>query len=80
MYPIYIDAKRAYGRGERRVGRANAVWWPLSKDIADAAVKLGLGALHEVNKSHPRDWDNPGRVRIQWKKDGKLMQPRIKTS
>jgi hypothetical protein len=56
------------------------VWWPLSKDIADASTALGLATLHEVNKSHPRDWENPGRVRVQWKKDGRLMNPMIRTS
>ncbi|KAJ6532712.1 signal recognition particle, SRP19 subunit [Mycena vulgaris] len=79
IYPIYIDAKRAYGTGQRRVPRAHAVWWPLSKDIADATNALGLATLHEVNKSHPRDWENPGRVRVQWKKDGRLMNPTIRT-
>nr|GAT54825.1 predicted protein [Mycena chlorophos] len=79
IYPIYIDAKRAYGTGLRRVPRADAVWWPLSKDIADAAASLGLSTLHEVNKSHPRDWENPGRVRVQWKKDGRLVNPMFKT-
>ncbi|PPQ82239.1 hypothetical protein CVT26_009257 [Gymnopilus dilepis] len=79
IYPIYIDAKRPYGTGQRRVERAKSVWWPLSKDIADAASRLGLGTLHEVHKFHPRDWENPGRVRVQWKKDGKLMNPAIKT-
>ena len=56
------------------------MWWPLSKDIADATNRLGLGTLHEVNKAHPRDWENPGRVRVQWKKDGRLVNPAIKTS
>jgi len=79
IYPIYLDAKRPYGPGQRRVERAKSLWWPLSKDIADAANQLGLGTLHEVNKSHPRDWDNPGRVRVQWKKDGRLINPIIKT-
>ncbi|KAJ7054403.1 signal recognition particle, SRP19 subunit [Mycena amicta] len=79
IYPIYLDAKRSYGTGLRRVPRVNAVWWPLSKDIADAAMSLGLPALHEVNKSHPRDWENPGRVRVQWKKDGRLVNPVLKT-
>ncbi|KAI0634775.1 signal recognition particle SRP19 subunit [Trametes polyzona] len=79
IYPIYIDAKRPCGRGERRIPRAKSVWWPLSKDIADATNRLGLGTLHEVNKSHPRDWENPGRVRVQWKKDGRLVNPAIKT-
>ncbi|KAM5541741.1 hypothetical protein V8D89_004470 [Ganoderma adspersum] len=79
IYPIYIDAKRPCGTGERRIARAKSVWWPLSKDIADATNRLGLGTLHEVNKSHPRDWENPGRVRVQWKKDGRLVNPAIKT-
>ncbi|KAG2053149.1 signal recognition particle, SRP19 subunit [Suillus hirtellus] len=79
IYPIYIDAKRPYGTGERRVAREKSVWWPLSKDIADATSRLGLGTLHEVQKSHPRDWENPGRVRVQWKKDGRLLNPAIKT-
>ena len=80
IYPIYLDAKRPYGTGERRVKREKALWWPLSKDIADAANRLGLGVLHEVTKSHPRDWENPGRVRVLWKKDGRLVNPVIKTS
>ncbi|KAF8970149.1 signal recognition particle, SRP19 subunit [Flammula alnicola] len=79
IYPIYLDAKRPYGTGQRRVERAKSLWWPLSKDIADAANRLGLGTLHEVNKAHPRDWENPGRVRVQWKKEGKLINPVIKT-
>jgi len=79
VYPIYIDAKRPYGTGERRVPRSKSIWWPLSKDIADATNRLGLGTLHEVNKVHPRDWENPGRVRVQWKKDGRLMNSAIKT-
>lgn len=80
IYPIYLDAKRPYGTGQRRVERAKSLWWPLSKDIADAAVRLGLGTLHEVTKSHPRDWENPGRVRVQWKKDGGPVNPAIKSS
>ncbi|KAL5514323.1 hypothetical protein ACEPAG_2411 [Sanghuangporus baumii] len=79
IYPIYIDAKRRYGVGSRRIARTKAVWWPLSKDIAEATTRLGLGTLHEVQKSHPSDWDNPGRVRVQWKRDGKLVNERIRT-
>lgn len=80
IYPIYIDAKRPYGKGERRISREKGVWWPLSKDIADATNRLGLGTIHEVNKVHPRDWENPGRVRVQWKKDGRLINSAIRTS
>ncbi|KAI0088871.1 signal recognition particle, SRP19 subunit [Irpex rosettiformis] len=78
VYPIYIDAKRAYGTGQRRVPREKSVWWPLSRDMAEAAGRLGFGTLHEAQKFHPRDWENPGRVRVQLKKDGKLVNPRIR--
>jgi len=79
IYPIYIDAKRPYATGYRRISRSKSVWWPLSKDIADACSRLGLGTLHEVNKMHPSDWENPGRVRVQWKKDGRPVNSTIKT-
>ncbi|KAL0958059.1 hypothetical protein HGRIS_000237 [Hohenbuehelia grisea] len=79
IYPIYIDAKRPYATGERRVKREKSVWWPLSKDIAEATNRLGLGTLHEMQKAHPRDWENPGRVRVLWKKDGRLVNPAITT-
>jgi signal recognition particle subunit SRP19 len=80
IYPIYLDAKRPYGTGLRRISRAKGLWWPLSKDITEASIRLGLGAIHEVNKAHPRDWENPGRVRVGWKKNGQLVNPSIKTS
>ncbi|KAI0000639.1 signal recognition particle, SRP19 subunit [Russula compacta] len=79
IYPIYIDAKRPYRTGARRISRSKSVWWPLSKDIADACSRLGLGTLHEVNKMHPSDWENPGRVRVQWKKDGRPVNSNIST-
>ncbi|KAI6002950.1 signal recognition particle, SRP19 subunit [Pisolithus albus] len=69
IYPIYIDAKRPYGKGERRIAR----------EKSDATNRLGTGTIHEVNKVHPRDWENPGRVRVQWKKDGRLLNNAIGT-
>ncbi|KAG6907702.1 hypothetical protein DXG01_007758 [Tephrocybe rancida] len=79
IYPIYIDAKRPYATGQRRVPRTKSLWWPLSKDIVEAAMRLGFRTVHEVNKAHPRDWENPGRVRVEWKVDGRLANPLVKT-
>ncbi|KAH8115967.1 hypothetical protein DFH11DRAFT_1876538 [Phellopilus nigrolimitatus] len=45
---------------------------------ADASAHLGT--LHEVQKRHPRDWANPGRVRVQFKRDERPANERIKTS
>jgi signal recognition particle subunit SRP19 len=52
----------------------------LSKDITDAAVHLRLMTIHEPNKRHPKDWDNPGRVRVELKRNGRFMNPAIKSS
>ncbi|KAG8912516.1 signal recognition particle subunit [Tulasnella sp. 417] len=80
VYPIYIDAKRAYATGQRRVAREKSVWWPRSDDILAAVSSLRLSALHEPIKCHPRDWGNPGRVKVQWKQpDGRLTNPAIPT-
>jgi len=79
IYPIYIDAKRPFAKGQRRIARSKSVWWPLSKDLAQAAQVIGIQCLHESNKSHPRDWENPGRIKVLWKKDGELVYQRAKT-
>lgn len=80
IYPIYIDAKRPYGTGTRRISRSKAVWWPLVRDISEALNRLQLRSVIELDKSHPQDWENPGRVRVQWKKEGQLVNSSIKTS
>jgi signal recognition particle subunit SRP19 len=79
IYPIYLDAKQPYGTA-RRIAREHSLWWPLSTDINAAANRLGLNTLHEMDKCHPKDWENPGRVRVLWKKDGKPVNARFSTS
>ncbi|MCJ1394077.1 signal recognition particle subunit, partial [Xylographa bjoerkii] len=69
LYPVYFDATRSRAEG-RRVGRALAVANPLARDVADAAGALGLQVVLEVGKTHPRDWANPGRVRVGLKEEG----------
>lgn len=54
MYPIYIDAKRPYGTGRRRVAREKSCWWPHSQLIASAASQLRFNAYHEVSAHLPR--------------------------
>lgn len=63
IYPIYFDAKRPFNTC-RRVPLSAAVQWPVSVDIANAASRLGWRVSHEQGKTHPRDWANPGRVKI----------------
>ncbi|KAM5475349.1 signal recognition particle subunit [Microsporum audouinii] len=66
LYPVYFDKSRTRAEG-RRVSRKLAVDSPLAKDILDATQLLGLTVGFEPDKLHPKDWSNPGRVRVMLK-------------
>ncbi|OAA59452.1 signal recognition particle protein Sec65 [Cordyceps fumosorosea ARSEF 2679] len=66
LYPVYFDAERSRAQG-RRVAAALAVRSPLARDIADACSRLRLQAVLEPDKTHPKDWANPGRVKVALK-------------
>lgn len=48
VYPIYVDAKRRYRHGCRRVAYEKAVLFPNSLYLANAAKRLELEYKHEV--------------------------------
>lgn len=86
LYPVYFDASRSHAQG-RRVNVKNAVPNPLARDIAEAcqfiSVQLAHGQLpiaFEPDKLHPKDWANPGRVRVllKDKETGKPLSPKVK--
>ncbi|KAJ5736396.1 Signal recognition particle SEC65 subunit [Penicillium malachiteum] len=78
LYPVYFDKSRSRAEG-RKVGAELAVENPLARDIVDAVQMLGLKAGLEPEKLHPKDWANPGRVRVLLKdEDGTLVNPGIK--
>jgi len=66
LYPIYFDANRSRHEG-RRVGKGLAVENPMAREIVTACANLGLETLFEPTKIHPKDWSNPGRVKIKLK-------------
>ena len=79
LYPIYFDASRSTKHG-RRIGKSQAVKNPLAKTIADACKIIGFSIVFEPQKTHPADWSNPGRVRIEFRdKQRRLSHPTIKT-
>lgn len=69
LYPVYFDASRTRAEG-RRVSRDLAVPNPLAREIVNACRDLRLQTLFEPEKMHPRDWANPGRVKVQLKEGG----------
>lgn len=80
LYPVYFDKSRSRSEG-RKVGTELAVENPLARDIVDAVQMVGLQVAFEPEKLHPKDWANPGRVRVQLKNDsGRPISPKIKNS
>lgn len=63
IYPCYFDINRTHKQG-RRVSIDRAVENPLAKTISDACRYLNIPVLLELDKTHPQDFGNPGRVRI----------------
>lgn len=74
LYPVYFDKNRSRAEG-RRVGIENAVANPMAREIVNACGRLRLETLFEPAKSHPKDWANPGRVKVRVKgSDNPLVQ------
>jgi signal recognition particle subunit SRP19 len=71
---VYFDITRSRALG-RKVSKELAVENPLAREIADACGSLGLKAVFEPGKTHPKDWSNPGRVRVLLKEDGEPCHP-----
>ncbi|CAJ2510836.1 Uu.00g064610.m01.CDS01 [Anthostomella pinea] len=67
LYPIYFDATRTRAQG-RRVPASLAVKNPLAREIASACANLRLQPVFEAHRLHPKDWANPGRVRVKLSK------------
>ncbi|GAA5905840.1 RNA-binding signal recognition particle subunit SEC65 [Sporobolomyces salmoneus] len=65
IYPIYVDTKQPQQSGARRVSKQVGLEWPLAEQIAKCCTMLGYQTVFEPSKTHPKDWANPGRVRIQ---------------
>ena len=70
LYPVYFDNSRSRLEG-RRVGKGQAIQNPLAREIVDAVQSLGLKVVFEPGKTHPKDWSNPGRVRVALKEQNR---------
>ncbi|EPQ31642.1 uncharacterized protein PFL1_00975 [Pseudozyma flocculosa PF-1] len=78
VYPIYFDAKRHYGKGCRRVAYDKASPFPTGLWIAKAVGRLNLLYIQEPYKTHPQDWENPGRVKVKlFDEDGKPLHAKF---
>lgn len=81
IYPCYFDKERSHNEG-RRVSAELAVKNPLAKAVSDACRSFDLPVLLELDKTHPQDFGNPGRVRVlikDTKNGGALTNPKFKS-
>lgn len=79
LYPLYFDSTKSRAEG-RRVGKELAVKNPLAREVCDAVFGLGLELAFEAGKIHPKDWANPGRVRVLVKQNGKAVSRNVRNS
>jgi signal recognition particle subunit SRP19 len=80
IYPVYFDKTRSRQEG-RKVSKKLAVENPLAREIFDAVQLLGLRVAFEGDKIHPKDWANPGRVRVGMRgEDGRSLNDGVKNS
>lgn len=85
IYPVYFDATRSREQG-RRVRKEDAIANPLAREIVEALAEIGeqnkvaLQVVFEPAKCHPKDWANPGRVRVLVKEDGKAKNAKVQNS
>lgn len=85
IYPVYFDSTRSR-EGGRRVAKEDAIPNPLAREIVDALSHIGsthnvgLQIVFEPTKTHPKDWANPGRVKVEVKRDGKPVSAKIQNS
>ncbi|KAI8323881.1 signal recognition particle, SRP19 subunit, partial [Martensiomyces pterosporus] len=64
LYPLYFDKSRSIEQG-RKVPKELAVESPHGRQLSMAVKEVGFNVCYEPNKSHPRDFFTPGRVRVQ---------------
>ncbi|KAF2726077.1 signal recognition particle, SRP19 subunit [Polychaeton citri CBS 116435] len=82
IYPVYFDRNRSREEG-RRIGKELAVENPLARGIVDALQEIGrqegvgLQIAFEPAKCHPKDWANPGRVKVLVKQGGRPISSKI---
>ncbi|KAK1937367.1 signal recognition particle SRP19 subunit [Babesia divergens] len=77
IYPTYLD-KKASASGGRRVNKAFAVENPHVEEIRAACEKLKVPYVLERNKVYPRDFMNPGRIRVSFRHPGAECKSRTK--
>lgn len=76
IYPCYFDISRSTSEG-RRLPLTHCIENPLAKTILDACKTLRIPAVLEPEKSHPKDWGNPGRIRVGLKYEHKPTHPHL---
>lgn len=79
IYPVYFDLCKSHSEG-RRVSKDMAVENPLAESLVRACQSIGVFSVFEGHKTHPKDWANPGRIRVQIKNQEKKGNGPVKVT
>jgi len=78
IYPAYINSTKTLDEG-RRIPKSKALENPTILEIGEICAYFKLNAEIQPDKMYPKDWMNPGRVKVELiKEDGKLANPAVK--
>eukprot|EP00026_Physarum_polycephalum_P009861 Phypoly_transcript_09998.p1 GENE.Phypoly_transcript_09998~~Phypoly_transcript_09998.p1 ORF type:complete len:134 (+),score=20.29 Phypoly_transcript_09998:926-1327(+) len=79
IYPCYLSSKRSANEG-RQVPKEYCVENPTLQGMFEVLKTFGLPFEIELNKTHPRDFGVPGRIKVRiYSDDHKPLNPEIKT-
>jgi signal recognition particle subunit SRP19 len=79
VYPAYIDSSKTLDQG-RLIAKEKAITNPSIQEIAEICQYFKLNYALEPHKAYPKDWMNPGRVKIEiLTEDKKPANPNIKS-
>ena len=79
LYPIYLNKNFSANQG-RKTLLINSVADPTLEEISQILTHMQIKHVVEIDKRHPADFFNYGRIRYQLEDDnGNLICPEVKT-
>mmetsp|Transcript_56680 Transcript_56680/g.64963 ORF Transcript_56680/g.64963 Transcript_56680/m.64963 type:complete len:143 (+) Transcript_56680:23-451(+) len=64
LYPAYIDSTKKIDQG-RAIPLKHCVENPTIQEMSEILQYLKIRHVIEPHKAYPKDWINPGRIRVQ---------------
>jgi len=78
IYPAYIDSAKTLDQG-RKIAKTKGIENPTIQEIGEICQYYKLNFALEPHKMYPKDWMNPGRVKVELVTEaGQQANPNVK--